>query len=181
MTDEKSPDEKSPVEQALELFVFAPLGLAMTARTQLPEMVAKGRAQVEGQLTVARFIGQFAVQHGKAEVEKRLKAYTVGGAGAPEAEDEPAVAPAADSSTVTVPVMVVAEPAPRPAPAPAAEPATPPPPSGGLAIPGYDALSASQVVQRLAGLSSDELEEVRVYEAATRGRKTVLTKISQLQ
>jgi hypothetical protein len=50
-----------------------------------------------------------------------------------------------------------------------------------LAIPGYDSLSASQVVSRLAGLAPDELEAVRAYEAASRGRRTILTKISQLQ
>jgi hypothetical protein len=53
--------------------------------------------------------------------------------------------------------------------------------AGALAIPGYDALSASQVVQRLAGLADDELEAVRTYEAATRGRRTVLNRIAQLQ
>ncbi len=50
-----------------------------------------------------------------------------------------------------------------------------------LAIPGYDTLSASQVVQRLAGLSPDELEAVRDYESGTRGRRTILSKIGQLQ
>lgn len=200
MTDEQSPDEKSPVDQALDLLVFAPLGLAITARTQLPELVAKGRAQVEGQISVARFIGQFAVQQGKAEVEKRLKAYTspppppeparpasepppepapVAG-GAPADSPEPAV-DEADAAGMTVPLTVLAQPAPEQAPPPDPEPVAAVPPVDVLAIPGYDALSASQVVQRLAGLSPAELEQVRAYEAATRGRKTVLTKISQLQ
>ena len=44
-----------------------------------------------------------------------------------------------------------------------------------------DALSASQVVPRLESLSSEELEAVREYESGTRGRKTILTKIAQLQ
>jgi hypothetical protein len=50
-----------------------------------------------------------------------------------------------------------------------------------LAIPGYDSLSASQVVPRLAGLDPDELEAVREYEAATRGRRTILSRIAALQ
>ncbi len=53
--------------------------------------------------------------------------------------------------------------------------------SAELAIPGYDSLSASQVVQRLAGLAPPELEAVRTYEAAGRGRRTILTKVAQLQ
>ena len=63
------------------------------------------------------------------------------------------------------------------APAAAAEPA---PAAGELAIPDYDALSASQVVPRLAGLAADELDAVRRYEAANRGRKTILSRIAQL-
>ena len=55
------------------------------------------------------------------------------------------------------------------------------PQSGELAIPGYDSLSASQVVQRLASLSSAELEAVRGYEATTRGRRTILARVAQLQ
>jgi hypothetical protein len=52
---------------------------------------------------------------------------------------------------------------------------------GTLAIPDYDGLSASHVVNRLAGLSASELEAVRAYEAANRGRKTILSKVAQLQ
>jgi len=37
------------------------------------------------------------------------------------------------------------------------------------------------VVQRLAGLSGTELEAVRDYELGTRGRRTILNKIAQLQ
>lgn len=49
-----------------------------------------------------------------------------------------------------------------------------------LAIPGYDSLSASQVVQRLEGLSSAELEEVRVHETTHRQRRTILHRVEQL-
>jgi len=49
-----------------------------------------------------------------------------------------------------------------------------------LAIPGYDSLSASQVVQRLEGLSPPELEEVRAYEASHRQRRTILHRVEQL-
>ena len=55
------------------------------------------------------------------------------------------------------------------------------PDAGSLGITDYDALSASQVVPRLAGLAAGELDAVRLYEAAHRGRKTILSKIAQLQ
>jgi hypothetical protein len=64
---------------------------------------------------------------------------------------------------------------------PTPAPSGPGPDVAALAIPDYDGLSASHVVNRLAGLSSDELETVRAYEAANRGRKTILSKIAQLQ
>ncbi|MBA2626009.1 MAG: hypothetical protein H0U89_10445 [Acidimicrobiia bacterium] len=50
-----------------------------------------------------------------------------------------------------------------------------------LAVPSYDSLSASQVVPRLSGLTAAELEAVRTYEAANRGRKTILNRVAQLQ
>jgi hypothetical protein len=46
---------------------------------------------------------------------------------------------------------------------------------------GYDLLSASQVVPRLESLTIAELDLVARYEAGTRGRKTILAKVAQLQ
>ena len=60
-------------------------------------------------------------------------------------------------------------------------PCRPAPTVDELAIPDYDSLSASQVVTRLDGLTADELEAVRAYESANRGRKTILNKVAQLQ
>jgi hypothetical protein len=54
------------------------------------------------------------------------------------------------------------------------------PPVAALSIPGFDALSASQVVQRLDGLNRTELVSVRTYEASTRGRRTILNRVDQL-
>ena len=36
------PEEKNPVDQVIDLLVFAPLGLAMTAKTQLPLIGSRG-------------------------------------------------------------------------------------------------------------------------------------------
>jgi len=52
--------------------------------------------------------------------------------------------------------------------------------SAALPIPGYDALSASQVVERLVGLAPEELDAVHDYEASHRRRRTILGKIEQL-
>jgi hypothetical protein len=55
-----------------------------------------------------------------------------------------------------------------------------PPAAASLAIPGYDTLAASQVVQRLSSLRPDELDAIRRYEVASRGRRTILHRIAQL-
>lgn len=72
------------------------------------------------------------------------------------------------------------------APAETVPVSTRPPKSGttdaahALPIQGYNELSASQVVERLTGLSPEDLRAVRGYETAGRGRKTILGKIEQL-
>lgn len=100
----------------------------------------------------------------------------------------PAPAPVAQAPGPSAPPPEAA-PMPDAAPAPdaAPKPAAPPRPTGGhvpdvgsLAIPGFDTLSASQVVQRLDGLNRTELVEVRAYETSTRGRRTILNRVDQL-
>ena len=88
------------------------------------------------------------------------------------------VAPGAPAAPKAKPPTARASRASSTAPAPASTAA---PAVASLAIPDYDGLSASHVVNRLAGLSADELEAVRRYEASHRGRKTILSKVSQLQ
>jgi len=48
------------------------------------------------------------------------------------------------------------------------------------AIPGYEALAASEVIAKLASLEKDELRAVRDYEQSHRARRTVLGRIAQL-
>lgn len=188
------PEERDVTEQALDALVYGPVGLAMYLRDTAPSFVklfvARGRAvldeqrkSVEGQLGQARAVGQFATTYGGPQVqrlvedglnrareraEELLGSFgTLTGTGSdvrvPPAE-EPAAAPTAptgstDPDTPTAPTAA--------------------PPSG-LAITDYDALSASQVVDRLEGLSRPELDAIRDYEAAHRARNTVLGKIEQL-
>ena len=180
--EDKTPIEQA-VDQALDLFLYAPLGLALFARDNLPNLVERGRSQVNQQVMLAKMMGQFAVQQGEKEIRKRVENLTA----PPKAPSRPAATPATSPAQQQAPSTngqaasangsATTPPPAGPAPAPAA----PPPSAAHLAIPAYDTLSASQVVQRLAGLSRDELEAVREYEGATRGRRTILTKISQLQ
>lgn len=186
------PDEKkSPIDNVVELALYAPLGLALTARDHLPDLIARGRQQVTSQVMLARMMGQFAVKEGEKDLRKRVDGLskTLGDLGLLPEPNPPASAPAPAPTPGTVPTpppevdVDLTSPngstngaagAKAPAEAPARSRAE-------LSIPGYDTLSASQVVQRLGGLSADELEDVRDYEAGTRGRRTILSKIAQLQ
>ena len=173
-----------PIDAALDLFLYVPVGLAMTAAEELPKLAAKGRIRINTQLTMARVVGQFAVSRGRQELEKRLAP-----AGAPAGPSRRATPPAGPAPSQAHPhsngkVVPLVEPAATVAVTAEEEPAAPSgpvPASDQLAIPGYDSLSASQVVQRLAGLSQDELTAVGDYERAHRGRRTILNRIDQLQ
>src|SRR5262245_18006951 len=71
MSDDSTGDpEKSPLEQAVEhavdVFVYAPIGLLFEGASILPQLVEKGKSQV----TMARMMGQFAVTTGRGEADK---------------------------------------------------------------------------------------------------------------
>lgn len=182
------------VAQAADLFVYAPIGLFFEAPSLLPKLAEQGRVHARN----ARMFGEFAVRHGEAELRRRvgdveqqatdlLRMFGLVG-------DQQPPAPSADgSSTDRVPTSAPRSgravsgngdtPAGTAADAAAATPhaAASAPAVDDLAIPGYDSLSASQVVTRLDGLTPAELEAVRAYENAHRGRKTILNKVAQLQ
>ena len=178
---------KRVVEELVDVLVYAPVGLAATVVEELPALVEKGRSR----LTMARTIGQFAVvvgrqRIGQAVAERRRSSSADeagegdGDSGRAVAEDAPVTQPAphhrdrpehgGDRHKGTA---GPGEARPAAGDGAAPDPAT-------LAIPGYDSLAASQVVQRLAGLSAEELAAVERYEEATRGRRTILGRIAQL-
>lgn len=91
-------------------------------------------------------------------------------------------------SAATPPAPGAAEPAPLSRlPVPDAEVAATQPDAsavagaGDLPIPDYESLAAIHVVHRLGTLRTEELEQVRSFEQANRGRRTILAKIEQLQ
>jgi hypothetical protein len=198
------PTRPDPIALALQVALYAPIGVAAYVHDAGPDVirtvVARGRAEVDvrheqvaNRIRHAKGAGEVAIAFGlpilRRKVGERLSAL--------RSVAEPPPAPRARPTV-----------SPRPAPPPT--PAATPAPAGSnghhapdtvdapdslhsvestgdreaaserLAIPGYDALSASQVVERLAGLSSDELLAVRQYEASHRRRRTILGKIEQL-
>ncbi len=209
MTD--AGDPKTPIDQALDLFVYLPLGFVLDFPSSMPRYIARGRRQ----LHVAKQVGREAIsQSGDASKHlDRLQAHTrqtlralgvapseSGSAnGNGRAPSSPALARPAGEATATTPTSSTTSAATRTPGEPNAAPterggaggagvagsaATPTIPAidvARLAIPDYDSLSASQVVPRLDSLALDELELVRQYEQSQRGRKTILSKVAQLQ
>jgi hypothetical protein len=170
-------EAKTPLEQAVghafDLFVYAPIGMLFEGATLLPQIVEKGRHEV----ATARVMGRYAVH--KAQVRATRVA----------AQLQDQTAGILDFLGDSVTPLPADRAAARPRAAAARrEPAASATSHGSstvhadeLAIPDYDGLSASQVVNRLAGLSVDELRNVQEYESAHRGRKTILSKVAQLQ
>lgn len=174
---------KTPIDTAVDLFFYAPLGLAVAVRDLVPTLVERGRQQVDPQVDVARAIGQIAVAQGRSRAEKAIDQAraqaeaTLRQLGVLPDEEAPSadvvVRPAGPPPTP--PARVEGDTAPVPAEHGGGTPAA------SLAIPDYDSLSASQVVPRLSGLSVHELEAVRSYEESHRARRTILNKIAQLE
>ena len=202
MEDDHDDEEagQSLSDRLLDLFVYLPTGLAVTVAEELPRLAERGRERLGVQVDSARAVGHFAVTAGTHEL-KRRSAGLARTSSTPSSSASPGAStrgapPAPNSPRLrTIPYPPdhqASEPPPGPAPA-APEGAGPAAPAPGhppvdahvpdvatLAIPGFDTLSASQVVQRLDGLSRAELVAVRAYETSTRGRRTILSRVDQL-
>jgi hypothetical protein len=171
--------------------------------------VDRRHGEVQQRVTTARSLGQVTMAYGPPIVRDRVARTVTDARRRAEAllgTSVPAPAPADPAPESVVTPLPTAEPNPV-VPAPASAPTAPAPPaeatasapvepavpawtappsngdparSAGLPIPGYDALSASQVVERLVGLAPEELDAVHQYESSHRQRRTILGKIEQL-
>ena len=180
--------QQNPIERAVDLFVLAPIGVACFAKDTVPTFlkmfVARGQTELQhrrkllaDQANQYKTVGRFAVKYGGPEVRRQAEARLDGARR--RGEDMLATVPA-PTGVRTPPTNGATGPTPVPAPEPDPAPATVGPLVSSLAIPEYDELSASQVVERLDGLVSEELDAVRDYEVAHRARNTILGKIDQL-
>jgi hypothetical protein len=202
-------EAKDRIEHTIEVLVLAPIGVGLYLKDMGPTFVnmfvARGRAeidrrqaQVQQRTTTAKSIGQVAMTFGVPMVRQRVEHEvdsarqraqmflgSIGGSDTPAPRTAPANptgesqdAPRARAKPRTSPAPQTSRTETNGANTNGAHSA----PSAGdsLPIPGYDALSASQVVERLTGLSSDELDAVRSYESTHRNRRTILGKIDQI-
>jgi hypothetical protein len=180
--------DRRGLDALLDVVIYAPIGAFFHGPELVDELADRGRTQVSN----ARIIGKMAVSRGRSEaskvqdqVQERVSDLLVAVAraagaplaGAPESDDR---AHGSEPESATPPSSVVDESAGSAASRLRVVPESVPDVDE-LAIPDYDNLSASQVVPRLESLAADELEAVRDYEQAHRGRMTILSRIAQLE
>jgi len=174
-------EDRPLVEQLLDLALYAPIGAALTAADHVPALVAKGRSLLEGRVTLARMVGRMAVGTARRRLDDAVSRPDPARRARDPREEGDATAPPRETRASER--DATHDRGPRPSGSPRAAPpaSVTVPAAGDLAIPGYDALAASQVVQRLTSLSLPELDAVRRYEEATRSRRTILGRVAQLQ
>ena len=204
MTNEDSGAD--PVDRALRLLVYGPVGLACYVKDSAPTFlglfVSRGQREVANvRRTVGERLGLTTPEPAPSRSDplgSLGRAATQAGAAAAgtvtpvvKAGFDAAAAAAANAASA-LRTVTSGPGAPAPAPAPPASGTAPTtasapapgapaaPAAGDLPIPGYDGLSASQVIERLGGLDPAALARIRTYEAAHRGRRTVLASIDQL-
>ena len=151
-----------PVEQLLDMFLYAPIGFLSKSAESVPELAKRGRTQAAN----ARVIGQFALgttnakaRTAFAEAQQHVHAFLkiIAESAKPSRPQTPAETPssvAGDNDNTSDLAGVIAD---------------------------YDALTAVQILPLLATLSPAELQEVSDYEQDHRARKTVLARIRQSQ
>lgn len=184
------------VERLLDLALYAPVGVAVTLRDDLPRHVKQGRQALENRIQLARFIGQLAVQTGQRELQKRIEQQrearlaatappdAADGATSVESDEPDGGEHAAATDEQATDRRIDDANGPR-----EASETAPDAPPGDVAVPAaselpisdYESLPAINVVDRLRSMSPDEIELVRRFEQAHRARRTILAKIDQLQ
>ena len=169
-------EEQDPIDQLVDLFVYAPIGLLYEYDEVMERLVKRGKSQVQ----LARVVGQLAVSGRRA---------------AGDATDMAEVATTVVSKVATEIgslLGLAAEPSseddtPPPPPPGRSQPEAPPPPAPAelpgatvLPIANYDELKAKEIIPLLDSLSADQRSVIRSHEGEHRARKTVLAKLDRL-
>jgi hypothetical protein len=187
--------EPNPIDQLVDLFVYAPVGLLYEYEEVFPKLVKRGKSQVQ----LARVVGQLALRGRRASVDLDDVAGVAGTLlNRAITEFGTMVGLAPDQQAAARPdAPPPPAPPPPPPPAPMAEieatddaddaddadesdAAEDEPASRPLPIANYDDLTAREIIPLLDALSDEQRETIRAHEASSRSRKTVLAKLDRL-
>lgn len=196
--------EKDEDLDLLDVMLYAPVGFLYEYRKVMPQLVKKGRSQMQ----LGMFIGRMAASKGSAGAERAAAdalttMATIAARGITEFGQAVGLAPPEDEAP---PVEVTTELPPPPdagqSSAPKDTPATKPagkksvskksagkksaskkaaaPKGPRLPIAGYDELTAREVVALVGDLTAPQRARLRKHEEANRNRKTILAKLDRL-
>jgi len=184
--------DENPLEQLVDLFVYAPVGMLYEYPEVLPRLIKRGKSQVK----LAKFVGQLALKQQQggldsipipadavAGVLARIVTEIGAAVGLAPGQESPIRAdPKTDDFTDTdKPASQIPD---RPEPTRQAVTKSSQVKtnevSRRLPIASYDDLTAKEVIFLLDDLTVSQLRRVRDYEHSKRGRKTVLGKIDRL-
>jgi len=164
MADEKG--QSDPIEQLLDLLVYAPLGLVTQLDELLPGLIERGRSQA----VMARTIGEFAVRAGSEKVQGRADGAQKQLETIVRSLLDLAASRLASEPTQQEPTATTDEPVDGRTTAEDSE----------LPIAEYDQRKAAEIVPLLAKLSAEQRSVIGEYEALNRNRRTILNRIQQL-
>jgi hypothetical protein len=170
----------------LDVVLYAPIGFVYEYRKVLPQLVKKGRSQVQ----LGMFLGRMAASKGGAGAERATAdalttLATVAARGITEFGQAVGLAPPEDDAPPINVVDVEEVPPPTPAKkqpkkkAAAKKKSTTSGPR--LPIAGYDDLTAREIVALLDDLTPAQRARLRDHESSNRNRKTVLAKLDGLE
>lgn len=187
--------DKSTVDQLVDLFVYAPVGMIYEYSEVLPQLVKRGKSQVQ----LAKVFGQMAANQTPDSTDA-VTGQVLGFAAdtvargitefgaliglAPEKPSEDGAKPAtraqARPKTQAKPKAQGRSKAQTRPKAQASSTATKTSPSARLPIAGYDKLKAKDIVPLLGDLTAQQRNRIKAHEAASRNRKTILAKLDRL-
>lgn len=162
MSPSTSDSAVDPVEQLLDMFLYAPIGFLSKSAESVPDLAKRGRTQAAN----ARVIGQFALgttntkaRKAFAEAEQHVHSFLriIAESAKPSRSQAPDAASQSGSDGVDD-ALALRNP-----------------------MENYDALTAVQIIPLLATATPAELQQISDYEQSHRARKTILTRIRQLQ
>ena len=157
----EAPDRR-PIDQLIDLFVYAPVGLVYEYQDVLPKLIKRGKSQVQ----IARLLGTMAAKQGQRTVNSRVDVASSSVAqGITDVGARIGLAPEAPTAPTTSDDVVESVDGANERPLP---------------IAGYDELTAKQIISLLGDLDPAQRARIRRYEAAHRSRKTVLAKLEAL-
>jgi hypothetical protein len=165
-----------------DIALYAPIGFLTQFRKLLPELVQSGRSQV----ALVKMVGTMAARRATGSAPAPAKpakpaAPVVSPPAATTVADEQRpseVAPAKKLASKAAPAKKTAA---KKAPAKKAPARKKGAARREFPIAGYETLPASAVVALLGSLDAIDREAVKVHELANRRRRTILTRLSQLE